>query len=112
MVNNTPDLFLFDRLFQILKMKIDKQTKSQLIELSNRLPLVWVSSHEKQILTKDELEEIGYVGAEEFEPGKFIYKSPVQIAKNHFRAMRKAYLNYGVKGIEHYIDKINKLPAL
>lgn len=76
------------------------------------LPLVMVKSHEKQILTKEELEEMGYVGAEEIEPGKYLYKAPVMVAQNHYRCMKRTFLKHGQPGLMAYIDRIKALKNL
>lgn len=84
-------------------------THKKLMYLASKLPLVWVETTEKHIMTKEELEDMGYVGAQDMGNGKYIYRAPVQIAKNHYSCLRNAYLRNGVKGCERYIDRIKKL---
>lgn len=89
---------------------IDDTTHKQLLFLAGRLPLVMVMTHEKHIYTKEELEEMGWVGATEFKDGKYVVRMPVQVAKNHYRCMKRRFLRHGTKGVEKYIDEINALP--
>lgn len=88
---------------------IDKTTHEQLLTLAGMLPLVMVRSHEKHIVTKEELEEMGWVGAEKMEDGKYLYKAPVMIAQNHYRCMKRAYLKNGAPGLDRYIERIKSL---
>lgn len=88
---------------------IDKKTSEQLMFLAKKLPLVMVNTHEKHIMTKEELDEMGYVGAEELPDGTYLYKAPVQIAKNHYRCMRNRFRKHGMPGLEKYIDEIKAL---
>ncbi len=76
------------------------------------LPVVMVRGHEKHIMTKAELEEFGYVGAEEMPDGRCVYKYPVLMARNHYRCMKKAYLKNGLAGINGYIDGIKNMKNL
>ena len=84
---------------------------SKLRLMASQLPMVMTESHEKHIMTKAELEEMGYVGAEEMPDGTYTYKAPVQMAANHFRRLRKAYQKYGLAGCKDYVVKINHLMA-
>ena len=86
------------------------KTQKQLRSLANKMPLVLMNTHEKHIMTKEELDEMGYVGAEQMADGTYLYQSPVQIALNHYRALKKAWIKDGFKGCSNYIDRINKLP--
>lgn len=92
-----------------MKHKIDNKTKKQLLFLAGKLPVVLVNTHEKHIMTKDELEEMGYVGAEKMDDGRYVYNSPLQIAMNHYRGLMKAFRKSGAKGCGEYIDKINAI---
>jgi len=89
---------------------IDKQTHEQILFLAKRLPLVMVQTHEVHIYTKEELEEIGWVGASTFKDGKYVVQMPVQLAKNHYRCMRRRFIKHGSEGISKYIDEIKALP--
>lgn len=92
-----------------MKNIVTNRTRQQLIFLAGQLPLVMVQTHEKHIMTKAELEEMGYVGAEELEDGRFMYNAPVQVAMNHFRSLRRAFQREGIAGCEKYIEQINGL---
>lgn len=92
--------------------KIDTETKKQIIFLVSIMPLVWVDSYERHIMTKAELDEMGYVGAEDLGDGTYLYKYPVRMARNHVRHMIKAYRRAGVKGIGDYIDSVKALKDL
>jgi hypothetical protein len=91
-------------------MKIDSKTKQQLLYLASKLPVVMMQTHEKHFLTKEELEESGYVGAEELEDGRYLYMYPVQLAQNHYRCLRKAFIDGGIEAVGKYIDNVKKLP--
>lgn len=90
--------------------KLDETTVAQLNHLAGMLPLVMVNTHEKHIYTKEELDDMGWVGAEKMEDGKYLVKMPVQIAKNHFRCMKRRFLRGGSKAVSAYIDEIKALP--
>lgn len=89
---------------------LTKDTQHFLLSLAAKMPIVLTSTHEKHIMTNEELIEMGYVGAEKMEDGKYLYKAPVQISKNHYRALKKAYLKNGAAGCSKYIAKIKALP--
>ncbi len=91
------------------KYPVDKQTAKRILILASKMPLVWVNSHEKHIMTKAELDEMGYVGATDLGDGKYMYKAPVMVAKNHYRCMRRRYEKHGVAGLDKYIDEIKEL---
>lgn len=91
------------------KHNIDITTHKQIMYLATILPLVWVMSHEKHYMTKEELDEMGYVGAQDLGNGTHVYRAPVMIAKNHYRCMRRRFMRHGAKGLEKYIDEIKKL---
>ena len=89
---------------------IDKTTKEQLLYLAQNMPLVMVATHEEHWYTKAELEEMGWVGATEFKDGLYKVKMPVQVAKNHYRCMRRRFMRHGTAGVSRYIDEIKALP--
>lgn len=91
---------------------ITEEDHKRILALAEMLPLVMVRSHEKHIVTKAELEEMEYVGAEKMEDGKYLYKLPVMVAQNHYRCMKRSYLKHGVKGIDLYIDRVKSLKDL
>jgi hypothetical protein len=95
-----------------LMFPLDKETENQLRDLAKRMPIVLRNSHEKHIYTQEELEEWGYVDAEKLPDGKYLFKYPVQVALNHYRALKKAWKKKGFRGCSDYIDRINKLPNL
>lgn len=95
-----------------MRKLISEDTKQKLLFLAGNLPLVMVETHEKHFMTKEELDEIGYVGAEKLEDGRYVYKYPVQIAMNHYRRLANAYRKHGFEGCAKYIDEIKKLPTL
>ena len=89
---------------------LTKQTQKQLKGIAESMPMVLQNTHEKHFMTKEELDEMGYVGAEKMKDGTYVYPAPVQIAFNHYRALKKAWLKGGVKSCKQYILKIEKLP--
>jgi hypothetical protein len=91
---------------------ITKQTEEYLKAISSNLPTVMVNTIEKHIVTKKDLEDGLYVGAELLNDGTYIYNSPVQIAKNHYRCIKKRYKKGGAPLVAIYIDEINKLKKL
>jgi hypothetical protein len=92
-----------------MRKNIDMVTHDQLTFLSGKLPLVMVNTHEKHIMTKAELEEMGYVGAEKMEDGRYMYKAPVMVAQNHYRCMRRAFLRGGTEAVGKYIERVKSL---
>ncbi len=84
-------------------------TQKKLRLLADKMPMVLVNTHEVHIMTKEELDEYGYVGAEKFKDGSYKVPMPVQIAMNHYRGLKKAWLKDGFKGCAAYIEKINKI---
>ena len=74
-----------------------------------KMPIVMVHSHEDHIMTKEELEEFGYVDAEKLKDGRYIFKYPVKMSMNHYRGLKKGWLKNGFVGCSAYIDKINKI---
>lgn len=91
---------------------LDANTVKQLKTLADKMPIVWRFCIEKHIMTQQELDEMGFVGAEKLPDGTYMYKAPVQIAVNHLRALKKAWKRSGYEGASNYIDKINSLPNL
>jgi hypothetical protein len=89
---------------------LDAETQKQLRELAKGMPIVIRNTHEKHIYTKEELDEWGYVDAEKLPDGRYLFNYPVQIAVNHYRALKKAWQKNGFKGASDYIDRINNLP--
>lgn len=94
----------------IINFVIDDRTREQILFLAKGLPLTFVNTHEYHIMTKEELDEMGYVGAQKLKDGRYRYKAPVQLAMNHYRRMCRAYQRDGYEGVEAHIDYINKLP--
>jgi hydrogenase maturation factor HypF (carbamoyltransferase family) len=85
----------------------DIQQKLRNIAATMRMVLVW--THEVHLMTKEEMEEMGHVDAEKLEDGMYAVKMPVQIAKNHYRALKKNFKRTGWDGCRSYIMKINAL---
>ncbi len=76
------------------------------------LPPVLNGTCEKHIMTGGELLEMGYVeqDGEVIDPKKkYNYNMPVQLASNHYRRLKKAYLKKGVAGIQEYSDSITAI---
>lgn len=85
----------------------DIQQKLRNIAANMRMVLVW--SHEIHLMTKEEMVADNYPDAEKREDGMYAVKMPVQIAKNHYRALKKNYKRSGWDGCRQYILKINAL---
>jgi hypothetical protein len=91
---------------------LSQQTLKDLRDIAAAMPMVIQNTHEKHIYTQEELEEWGYVDAEKLPNGKYLYKYPVQIAINHYRALKKAWKKGGFEHCKRYIQKIKALPNL
>jgi hypothetical protein len=91
---------------------LTKDIQHFLLSLAAKMPTVMVATHEKHIMTNEELAEMGYVGSEKMKDGKYLYKAPVHISKNHYRALKKAYLKSGAAGCGKYIDMVKALPDM
>ena len=88
---------------------ITKMQSLKLKAIADNMRLIMVNTHEKHLMTKEELEEIGHADAEQLPNGTFIYRAPVQIAMNHFRALKNAFKKNSFEGCLNYINKINAL---
>lgn len=102
---------------------ITNDINKKLENIAKEMREVMVLTHEKHIVTKEELEEMGFVAAEKLPNGKYkfneastmkdgryLYHAPVYIAMNHFRALKKAFKKNSWAGCRAYILKINALP--
>jgi len=64
-------------------------------------------THEKHIMTKEALEEMGYAEAEKLQDGTYLYKAPVFIAVNYYRGLKKAYIAGGISNVKKYVERMN-----
>ncbi len=77
-----------------------------------RMPVVMHNTHEVHIMTGAELLEMGYVeheGEKLIPAKKYHFNTPVQLAANHFRRLKRAWLKDGESGIRKYIFEISDL---
>ncbi|HXS55738.1 MAG TPA: hypothetical protein VN726_06415 [Hanamia sp.] len=88
------------------------KTLKDLRDIAAAMPMVIQNTHEKHLYTQEELEEWGYVDAEKLPDGKYLYKYPVQIAINHYRALKKAWRKSGFNGCMAYVKKVKSLPNM
>jgi hypothetical protein len=96
----------------MLSNKLSKDDEKTLRDYANQLPLVWTNTLERHRMTGQELIEMGYVeqkGQKINPEEKYIYNSPVQIAANHYRRLKRAWLKHGAKGIATYLLQVRKL---
>lgn len=88
---------------------IPKSKQRILREYAAKLPTVLHNTHEVHIYTGQELidmEEVPPKG-QHFDPErKYLYKYPVQLASNHYRRLKKAYLKNGDDGIVDYLKQV------
>ena len=88
---------------------LTKHAAKRLKEVADNMRPVMMNTHEKHIMTKEELDEMGFAHAGKLPEGNFMYKAPVQIAFNHYRALKKAFKLKGFEGCKAYITRINNL---
>ena len=88
---------------------LTKHAAKKLREVADNMRPVMMNTHEKHIMTKEELDEMGFAHAEKLPTGSYIYKAPVQLAFNHYRALKKAFKAKGFSGCAAYITRINNL---
>ena len=91
---------------------LTKQEEKLLREYAAKMPIVMQNAHEVHKMTGAELIEMGYVEQEGeiIIPEKmYAYNAPVQVAANHYRRLKKAWLKNGQDGLKTYISKITKL---
>lgn len=88
---------------------ITPEIKKMLQDIVTKIPTVRTMTHEKHRMTKEELDELGYVGAEKLADGTYSYPYPVMVAMNHYRHLKKAYQTGGAEACMAYLDKIKKI---
>lgn len=77
-----------------------------------KLPVVMEPTREFHIVTGTSLTEDGIeeINGEKVDPDlKYSKPMPVQIARNDFRRMKKAFKNHGAPGVARYILSVNEL---
>lgn len=96
----------------MLNKKLTKAEEQLLKAYANHLPVVFQNTHEVHKMTGAELIEMGYVekGGEKLLPAmKYEYNMPVQLAANHYRRLKNAWLKDGEPGITAYLKEIADL---
>lgn len=95
--------------------KITKQIENELKQIASALPTVFMDTVEYHYLTGRELNEMDIFKddqGKDLNPDlKYKWPMPVQIAKNHYRALAKAFRKGGEKDVIHYIREVKSLPA-
>lgn len=91
---------------------IPKSKQKILREYAAKLPDVLHNTHEVHIYSGQELidmEEEPPKG-QIFDPEeKYLYKYPVQLASNHYRRLKKAYIKNGDDGVVGYLKQVYTL---
>jgi hypothetical protein len=98
-------------------VSVSNQLHKELLYIASQLPVVMDWSHEKHIVSMEEAKE-QYPDRKDSEflvfnkgkhKGKVLITFPVQVASNHYRRMKKAYLKSGQPGVIEYIKKVKAL---
>lgn len=78
--------------------------------MAKNMPLIMTQTHEKQLLKGSEILEWGTVNeidGKPIDPNKlYLYHSPLQLARNHGRRFKKAWLKDGQEGIRAYMNGV------
>ncbi len=89
---------------------ITRQLHKELMYIAGNLPAVVTNTHEKQIIDAEEYFEMfeKQPAKEDIIPkgphkGKVMIEYPVQVASNHYRRLRRAYIKNGQPGVIAYI---------
>lgn len=89
---------------------MNKSINKQLRKVADQLPIYFIQSHEKHIMTgKEILEETEYkeIDGKPINPDeKYIVPQPVQIAFNHHRKLKEIYNRYKFPGVKEYCEKV------
>lgn len=89
---------------------MNKSINKQLRKVADQLPIYFIQSHEKHIMTgKEILEETEYkeIDGKPINPDeKYIVPQPVQIAFNHYRKIKGIYQKHSFAGVKEYCEKI------
>lgn len=96
----------------MLNESFDKEDEKLLREYADHLPVVMIETYEVHKMTGAELIEMGYVvmdGKEINPEKKYNYNAPVQIAANHYRRLKRAWIKDGEAGVSKYIHHIADL---
>lgn len=96
----------------MLPKKLDAEDKVMLKEWARVLPVVMEWTSKKHKMTGEEMKEMGFVeemGGEVDSEGKYVYSMPVQMAANHYRRLKRAWLKDGQPGLTKYLKHIVQL---
>ena len=91
---------------------LTKEDQIILKEYAAILPVVMTSTHELHVYTGQELIDMGEDAPEgkTLDPEKkYPYRWPVQIAFNHYRILKRAWLKEGEAGLTKYLKQIAKI---
>jgi hypothetical protein len=100
------------------KYILTKAVQKQLKVWADKLPIVMYTTHEWHYLKGHEvLDMFESTGADTIEgidipktdivpDGTYRYPFPVQIAINHYRKLKKAWLKSGSEGVKKYVDNL------
>lgn len=91
--------------------KLSKSDENLLRVFASDLPLVMNQTMEIHIYTGAEINEMeDGENAAKLDPEQlYPYNMPVQIARNHYRQLKRAWLKHGQDGLTAYLKGIRKL---
>jgi hypothetical protein len=92
--------------------KFNKNDERLLRAYADKMPIVFHNTHEVHYMTGAEILDFGHVvkEGEKLDPEKkYAYNMPVQLAANHYRRLKRAWLKNGEEGIKQYVSHIAQL---
>ena len=91
-------------------MQISKEGKQKLKTLSEKLPVVFTNTYETQLKKGSEILEwrtIKKIDGVKIQKDKmYLNRTPLMVAHNHYRRLKKAYLKLGIEGVKSYLETI------
>lgn len=91
-------------------MAIAQQAQKLLRQIADTLPTVFYTVQESQVWSGKDLLLTGYESQADIDPNQeYTIDSPVNIASNHYRRMKKLYQSHGVEAVNAYVQKVNEL---
>lgn len=96
--------------------KLTAEEEKILKNYCRALPVIMESSHEIHVMTGAEITELEEALGEIEKEGivldpekKYPYSMPVQIAMNHYRRLKRAWLKDGQSGIQKYLNNVARV---
>lgn len=97
-------------------MAIARQTQKLLRQIADTLPPVFYTVQESQLWSGEDLLLTGIQRQEDDEAidkdKDYYIDSPVHIASNHYRRLKRAYQAGGSDAVSRYVRKVNELQEL